>query len=98
MLGQNFVVDATLTADLKKAGQTDNLDDTVNYAAVYNDIKSIVQGKPRQLLETVAENITSTVLDKYKRVQAVTVSIKKPHVAVGGQLDSLGIEITRLRT
>ena len=35
LLGQKFVVDATLSVDLLKAGQSDNVHDTVNYADVY---------------------------------------------------------------
>lgn len=34
-LGQKFVVDATLAADLSKAGLSDNLSDTIDYASVY---------------------------------------------------------------
>lgn len=34
-LGQKFVVDIEASADLARAGQTDDLADTVNYAAVY---------------------------------------------------------------
>ena len=35
LLGQKFVVDATLFVDLEKAGKTDNVHDTVSYAEVY---------------------------------------------------------------
>ena len=35
MLGQKFRVDATLMCDLSKAGQSDNLHNTINYAQVY---------------------------------------------------------------
>jgi dihydroneopterin aldolase len=34
-LGQKFVVDATLLADLSHAGRTDDLQRTINYAQVY---------------------------------------------------------------
>lgn len=34
-LGQKFVVDIEASADLSRAGATDDLQDTVNYAAVY---------------------------------------------------------------
>ena len=34
-LGQKFVVDATLLADLSHAGRTDDLQRTINYARVY---------------------------------------------------------------
>lgn len=35
LLGQKFVVDATLFVDLAQAGRTDNVHDTVSYADVY---------------------------------------------------------------
>ena len=35
MLGQKFIVDATLFVDLRKAGKSDNVHDTVSYADVY---------------------------------------------------------------
>ena len=38
LLGQKFVVDATLFVDLLKAGQSDNVHDTVSYADVYRYI------------------------------------------------------------
>ena len=34
-LGQKFIVDAIIYCDVSKAGQTDALEDTINYAAVY---------------------------------------------------------------
>ena len=35
LLGQKFVVDATLFVDLSEPGKTDNVHDTVSYADVY---------------------------------------------------------------
>lgn len=35
VLGQKFIVNATLYCDLKEAGRTDRLDDTVSYAEVF---------------------------------------------------------------
>lgn len=51
-LGQKFVVDATLYANLEKAGRSGRLDDTVNYAEVYEYVSCspsaslLVGGKP----------------------------------------------------
>jgi dihydroneopterin aldolase len=61
------------------------------------DIKSIVEGKPRQLIESVAEDIAKTILTGYPTVTSVQVRLRKPHVAVHGVLDALGVEITRSR-
>jgi len=61
------------------------------------DIKSIIEGKPRQLIECVAEDIAKTILTGYPTVTSVQVRVQKPHVAVHGVLDALGVEITRSR-
>ncbi|KAK9806628.1 hypothetical protein WJX73_001964 [Symbiochloris irregularis] len=97
VLGQKFVVDADLSCDLRKAGLTDDLDATVSYADVYRLIKSIVEGKPRKLVEAVAEDIAAQILAQHTRVHAVNIHICKPHVAVEGVVDSLGVEIMRAR-
>ena len=64
---------------------------------VCRDIQEIVEGPPQQLIEAVAERIASKVLQDHPGVASVTVGISKPHVAVGGVLESLGVEITRRR-
>jgi dihydroneopterin aldolase len=96
-LGQKFLINATLTANLQKAGETDDLNDTVSYAAVYTDIKTIVEGKSHLLIESVAETIASKILESHTFVKDVTIRVEKPHVAVEGVVESLGIEIFRTR-
>lgn len=61
------------------------------------DIRGIVEGPPAQLIEAVAERIAAQLLRGYPSVAAVTVGVAKPHVAVGGVLQSLGVEVTRRR-
>lgn len=60
-------------------------------------IKNIVEGRPRRLIEAVAEDIADKILAEHSLVNAVTVHICKPHVAVEGVVQSLGIEISRQR-
>ncbi|KAK9835148.1 hypothetical protein WJX81_001104 [Elliptochloris bilobata] len=96
-LGQRFVVDATLLCDLRAAGRSDDLADTIDYAAVYRHIKEIVEGPPHRLLEAVAEQIASGILQGNARVTGVHISVAKPHVAVGGVVESLGVEVRRWR-
>eukprot|EP00894_Picocystis_sp_ML_P002462 jgi/Pico_ML_1/52979/g3605.t2 len=97
VLGQKFEVDVELSTDLQTAGRTDDLQHSVNYAQVYDEVKTIVEGPPKNLIESVAEDIARTILKRHPRVQDVVVRVSKPHVAVAGVLDSLGIEITRGR-
>ncbi|DBA84156.1 TPA: hypothetical protein ACH3X1_006624 [Trebouxia sp. C0004] len=98
LLGQKFVVDATLFVDLQKAGKSDNVHDTVSYADVYRHIKTVMEGRPHKLLESVADRLADEILNDYHMVQGLQLHLKKPHVAVPGVVESLGIEITRYRT
>ena len=95
-LGQMFVVDIELECDLQLAARTDDLNDTVNYVEIYAEAKRILEGAPAALLENLAARIGDFAL-RDERVQIARVRIKKPHVAVGGVLDFLGVEIERKR-
>ena len=60
-------------------------------------VKEVVEGPPKNLLESVAQLIASTTLSKYPQISAVRVQVGKPHVAVHGPVDYLGVEIIRYR-
>ena len=53
-LGQPFVVSVELRLDLRPAGRSDDLSQTVDYGRVYQRAKEIVEGPPVNLTETVA--------------------------------------------
>lgn len=95
--GQKFVVDVDAWMDLQEAGKTDVLTDTVSYGNIYRIIKDVVQGPPRNLLESVAHTIAMTTLRNHAEIMAIRVKIGKPHVATPGHIDYLGIEIFRRR-
>jgi dihydroneopterin aldolase len=85
-LGQRFVVDVELRTDLRAAGQTDDLEQTVNYAAVYATVREIVTGEPYQLIEAVAERIAQRVLQGHPRIESLSVRIRKPEVPIAGSV------------
>jgi len=96
-LGQRFRVDLTVELDLSKAGETDELTHTVNYAMLYNSCKGIVEGKPFKLIEAVAENIAKEILSTFKAVQTCTVKLIKPDPPIRGHYKDVAVEITRGR-
>lgn len=97
VLGQKFVVDAEVWADLARAGQTDHLEDTIDYTKVYKEIQQVVEGPARALQEAVAEDVCQRLLQLDQRISAVRCYIRKPHVALQGVLESVGVEVTRAR-
>ncbi|KAL0337093.1 UNVERIFIED_CONTAM: Dihydroneopterin aldolase 1 [Sesamum calycinum] len=97
-LGQKFLIDVDAWMDLQPAGKSDRLSDTISYTAIYSIVRDVVEGAPHNLLESVAELIASTVFSKFSQISAVRVQVGKPHVAVLGPIDYLGVEIVRHRT
>ncbi|XP_059668640.1 dihydroneopterin aldolase 2-like isoform X1 [Cornus florida] len=97
-LGQKFFVDVDAWMDLRTAGKSDCLSDTISYTEIYRIVSEVVEGPPQNLLESVAQLIASTTLTKYPQISAVRVKVGKPHVAVQGPVDYLGVEILRYQS
>lgn len=75
--GQEFLVDLVLELDTRKAAQTDDLAQTVDYGALALHVAHAVREGPVNLIETLADRVARLVLEKY-RVDAVEVTVHKP--------------------
>ncbi|WP_090991339.1 dihydroneopterin aldolase [Bacillus sp. OV322] len=96
-LGQRFAVDVVAETDLSAAGNSDSLEDSVNYGEIYQVCKDIVEGKTFKLVESIAENIAKEMLSKFPKIQSVTVKVIKPDPPIPGHYQSVAVEITRSR-
>jgi dihydroneopterin aldolase len=97
-LGQRFVVDVEMRLDLKPAGASDNLSKTVDYGAVHDLVKEIVEGEPLNLIEAVAERIAAAILKNHPTIESVRVKVTKPDVRLAKTvLHGSAVEITRYR-
>lgn len=97
VIGQKFIIDLELYCDLKRAGETDDLTQSVNYAKVYEIVKDICENNTFKLIEALAENIAIKVLNEFKDVKEIVVKVKKPQAPVNGIFDYFGVEIRRVR-
>jgi len=95
-LGQKFLVDVELECDLSRAAISDDLNDTVDYIAIYRKAQDVIEGPTAHLLEHLAAQIGDFAL-RDPRVEVARVRIRKPHVAVPAELDFLGVEMERRR-
>ncbi|RAV09668.1 dihydroneopterin aldolase [Paenibacillus contaminans] len=96
-LGQRYYVDVELFLPLEAAGINDDLEQTVNYADVFEIVKSIVEGKPFKLIEAVAERVASTLLQTYTSINEITVRVIKPHPPFAVIFEGVTVEIHRKR-
>ena len=94
--GQDFVVDVTLEVDLRRAGRSDDLSHTVNYAEVAADIVALITGPSLDLIESLAERIAATALLR-PLVQAVEVTVHKPQAPVGVPFGDVQVLVERHR-
>lgn len=91
---QPFEVDVELAVDHAAAGESDRLDDTVDYAAVSEAVMRVIESEHHQLLERLATRIAE-VCRADERVQGVTVTVRKLHPPVRALLDHVSVTVER---
>lgn len=94
---QPFEVDVTLYRDLRKAGHSDCLEDTVDYSRVFRAVKSIMEEASYSLVEVLAENIAAQLLT-FDMVMRAAVQVKKLQPPIEGEYRYFGVGIDRERT
>lgn len=101
---QPFEIDLEMEVDLRRAGRTDDLADTVDYGAVVNAVRAVVAGEHSDLLEHLAVKVARAAMDAARGggagcpdPTAVTVTLRKLRPPVPADLASAGVRIRRSR-
>ena len=89
---QTIILDIEMGADVARAAQSDDIEDTLNYKAVAKRLISFVENSEFQLVETLAERITEILLNEFN-VPWLRLSLNKQG-AVRGVRD-VGVIIER---
>ncbi|WP_343233483.1 dihydroneopterin aldolase [Streptomonospora sp. PA3] len=92
--GQEFVVDAVLALDLRAAGRSDDLAETVHYGELADRLVAVVEGDPVRLIETLAERLAAVCLAE-RRVRLVEVTVHKPQAPIPHAFDDVSVTIVR---
>lgn len=95
-LGQRFFVDLELSLDLSKAGESDELQDTVNYADIFTCVQKIVEGERYNLVEALTAQIADRLLAGFP-ITEVKAKVTKPNPPINGHYESVAIEMVRRR-
>ncbi|MDY7020993.1 MAG: dihydroneopterin aldolase [Cyanobacteriota bacterium] len=94
ILGQWFEVDLTLGLDLTQAGQSDEIEDTLDYREAIAIVQNRIKTSKFALVERLASEIAQALLEQ-PLVEQVRVQLTKPNPPIpdfGGQIL---IDITR---
>lgn len=92
-LGQPLEIDCQLSYPIESRVKHDTLDETVNYAAVYETVKEFVTDHSFNLIESVANQLKETILNKYPAVTAVKLRVRKYAVPIDGTFDNVEVEV-----
>lgn len=95
--GQEFTVDLVLYTDLRPAAAADDLTLTAHYGELAEQVCALIAGEPVNLIETLAERIADHVLAGFGVVEAVDVTVHKPHAPITVPFGDVEIQIHRER-
>lgn len=94
--GQEFVLDVTVWLDFGAATDGDDLDQTLHYGVLAEQIVAAVERDPVDLIETLAERVATLVL-AHAAANAVRVTVHKPSAPITVPFSDVSVTITRVR-
>ena len=92
---QLLIVSVVLYTDLRKAGKSDDLRDTVDYGRVTGEIEKLVTSTEASLLENLAEKIAGLIA-AMPGINGVTVEIAKDAPPIEQEVGCVAVRIERL--
>ncbi len=94
-LGGRYQVDVEIVYDASQAVMSDDVSDTINYEEVLYRVREHMNGdEPYDLIETLAFDIATSIIDTFDVAQTVTVRVRKLTVPVQQVLSHVQAEIT----
>ncbi len=93
VIGNRFLVDLEVDVDTTEAEVSDRLQDTLNYQALYEEIKQAMANKSH-LLEHIARRIIDTLIAKYPQIKRAKLKVSKMNPPMGGKMGSVSVELS----
>ncbi len=93
---QLFVLDVGVYFDASRAAGSDDLNETIDYGALANDLHYLVARESHNLIETVADRVATRVLEDPK-AERVIVTIHKPQAPMSVEFGDVSVTVDRSR-
>ena len=97
IIGTNFLIDVELDTDLSIPADTDNINDALNYQAVFTLVKEQMAIRSN-LLEHVGKRIVECLFTEFSQIENIRLKVAKLNVPLGGHIDSTAIEFNVKRS
>ncbi len=92
VIGNEFYIDLRLKTDFRHAAATDELDDTISYADIYEALKQEME-IPSRLLEHVCGRIVTRLFQEFPAIEEIKIKLSKRNPPMGADIDSAGVEM-----
>ena len=93
-VGNYFVVDISYSFPMDKSCKSDDINDTVSYADVYNIVKTEM-GCPSQLIEHLTERISGKLKSKFPQLSYLKIKLSKLNPPIEGEIYSASVVIEK---
>ena len=91
-VGADFLLDVRVGYPLAQAMQSDEVDDTLNYATLYDLVAREMQ-QPSKLLEHVAGRIAKVISETFPQVTSIDLELTKLNPPMGADGEGASVEI-----
>jgi 7,8-dihydroneopterin aldolase/epimerase/oxygenase len=92
--GQTFVADVSLGIDLGRAAENDDLEATVDYGTITQQIHDVITGEPADLIESIALRMVDLCLS-HPLVRWASVTVHKPEAPIEVTIEDVSVTIER---
>ena len=89
-----FELDIEIYLPLEKSGQSDKLEDTIDYDNIVSIAKKAFAEKDYNLVEAAAESVCLRLLDSLN-IAKVILRVRKPHAPIDADFDTIEVELIR---
>ena len=89
-----FELDIELYLPLFKAGESDRLEDTINYEDIISVVTKAFTDKQYALVEAAAQSVCDRLLNDFK-IDKITVRVRKPHAPIDANFETVEVQLNR---
>lgn len=91
---QVLLVDIAIELSIADAARSDDVEETVDYDSLVNDVVAEIEGTERRLLERLAADLSDRILER-NGVLGVTVEVAKEDPPVQHEVESISVRMER---
>ncbi len=92
VIGNRFLVDLEVNVDTTGAEASDRIQDTLNYQALYEEVKRAMATKSH-LLEHLARRTLDTLAAKFPQIKSARLKVSKMNPPMGGKMRCVSVEL-----